>query len=111
METSAMRAWASLIVRREGFGGAVLTVLGALAPLPGAGATAWAEEVDARGDLQSPREREFEDPEVERLFREYRRLTGMSEPNGTPPVRSRPRSNRLKGDFWLPDERRRLFGK
>jgi hypothetical protein len=79
-----MRAWASLIIRREGFVGVVLTVLGALAPLPGAGATAWAEEVDARGDLQSPREREFEDPEVERLFREYQRLTRMGEPSGTP---------------------------
>src|SRR5262245_6904495 len=111
METGAMRTRASLTARREGFMAAVLTVLGALAPLPGAGATAWAEEVDARGELKSPREREFDDPEVERLFREYQRLTRMAEPKGTPPVRITPRSNRLKGDFWLPDDRRRLFGK
>jgi len=88
---------------------AVLTVLGVVSTMLGAGRIAWAEEISPRAEPKAPREREFDDPEVERLFRQYEHLTRVLEPKEVPTVRVRPRTNRPRGDFWMPGELRRLF--
>jgi hypothetical protein len=88
---------------------AVLTVLDVASTMPGAGRIAWAEEISPRAEPKTPREREFDDPEVERLFRQYEHLTRVLEPKEVPPVRVRPQTNRPQGDFWMPRELRRLF--
>jgi hypothetical protein len=106
-----MRAWQSLSVRRRVLAAAVLTVLGAVSAMLGAGRIAWAEEISPRAEPKMPREREFDDPEVERLFREYEHLTRVLEPKEVPTIRVRPRINRPQGDFWMPGELRRLFGR
>jgi hypothetical protein len=60
------------------------------------------------------RQAEFDDAEVERLFREYQRLTRALERRQVQPAPVRPRTNwddRPRGDFWTPGDRQRLFGR
>jgi hypothetical protein len=91
-----------------------LTVLA----LPGsvaAGRMARAQEVSPPPgeEPKLPRQLEFDDAEVERLFREYQRLTRVLEPRQVRPAPVRPRTdwtNRPRGDFWTPGDRQRLFG-
>ena len=61
-----------------------------------------------------PRQLEFDDAELERLFREYQRLTRALEPRQVQPFPMTPRtdwSKRPRGDFWTPDDVQRLFGR
>ena len=67
-----------------------------------AGRPAWAQEVS-----QPP------GAEVERLFREYERLTRI-EPRQVEPStvgRQIDWNRRPRGDFWIPGDRQRLFGR
>jgi hypothetical protein len=106
-----MRALPSSSVCCELLVATALAVLGVLVAMPGAGRIAWAGEINPREEPTTPREREFDDAEVERLFREYQRLTRVLEAKEVPAVRIRPRFNRPQGDFWMPGELRRLFGR
>ena len=86
-----------------------LTMLG----LPGSvanGPMARAQEISPPPveEPKMPRQREFDDPEVERLFREYERLTVRTRAATTGQAA---RTNRPRGDFWTPGELRRIFGR
>jgi hypothetical protein len=84
-----------------------LTMPGLLLPVAcGFGRMARAQEVGPLPGEQPkmPREREFDDAEVERLFREYERLMAVREPTQMQSIPREPRTSgsggRLRGDFW-----------
>jgi hypothetical protein len=67
------------------------------------------------GEERTPPYGEFDRTEVERIFREYERLTRGLEPKRVQPVPISPWTDgsaaRRRGDFWSRDELRQLFGR
>jgi hypothetical protein len=70
--------------------------------------TAWAQEI---GPPPGEDPKKFEDADVERLFREYQRLTRALERRQARPSPRIDRKNRPQGDFWMPGEFERTFGR
>jgi hypothetical protein len=69
---------------------------------------AWAQEISPPPGEDS---KKSEDADVERLFREYQRLTRAFERGQAQPAPRIDRKNRPRGDFWMPGEFERTFGR
>jgi hypothetical protein len=103
----------------HGSWGRLLVVLAlTLLALPGSVATARMARAQVSPpsgvEPKMPRQLEFDDAEVERLFQEYQHLTRAAERRQVQSGPSTPRtdwSSRPRGDFWTPRDRERLFGR